>query len=107
VDGDELEDGSWLRDTGPSLEARFDDTELADALQTCLQMLPFAARTVLALVDVDGLSYEEAAAALGIPVGTVKSRLARARASMRQALMGFTELLPVEYQAFQTMYLQV
>lgn len=107
VDGDELEDVRWLRDPGPSLEESFDDTELADALQSCLKMLPFAARTVLALVDVDGLSYEEAAVAMGIPVGTVKSRLARARASMRLALMSFADLLPIEYQSFQSMALQV
>jgi RNA polymerase sigma-70 factor, ECF subfamily len=107
VDGEELEDGGWLRDPGPSLEARFDDSELADALEVCLKALPFAARAVLALVDVDGLSYEEAALALRIPVGTVKSRLARARASMRLALNNFTDLLPTEYHTFQTMSLQV
>jgi RNA polymerase sigma-70 factor (ECF subfamily) len=96
-----------LRDPAPSLEDRFSDSELNDALQTCMKTLPFAARAVLALVDVDGLSYEEAAAALRIPVGTVKSRLARARASMRLALSRFADLLPSEYHTFPTMSLQV
>jgi RNA polymerase sigma-70 factor, ECF subfamily len=105
VDDEEVEDGGWLRDPGPSPEARFDETELADALQVCLKALPFAARVVLALVDVDGLSYEEAAIALRIPVGTVKSRLARARGSMRVALRDFTDILPTEYHSFQTMSL--
>jgi RNA polymerase sigma-70 factor (ECF subfamily) len=106
VDGDELEEGSWLRDPGPSLETCFDNSELADALQECLKSLPFAARAVLALVDVDGLSYEEAAHALHIPVGTVKSRLARARASMRFALNNFMDVLPSDYRSFQTMSMQ-
>ena len=102
VDGEEVEEGLWLRDPTPSLEDRFDDSELNDALQHCMKMLPFAARAVLALVDVDGLSYEEAAAALRIPVGTVKSRLARARASMRYSLQNFSDLLPSAYQNFQS-----
>lgn len=102
VDGEEVEEGLWLRDPAPSLEKRFDESELNDALQSCMKTLPFAARAVLALVDVDGLSYEEAAAALRIPVGTVKSRLARARAAMRHSLQNFSELLPSAYQTFQS-----
>lgn len=101
VDGEEVEEGLWLRDPSPSLEDRFDDSELNDALQTCLKSLPFPARAVLALVDVEGLSYEDAAAALRIPVGTVKSRLARARAAMRHSLQNFSDLLPTAYQTFQ------
>jgi RNA polymerase sigma-70 factor (ECF subfamily) len=101
VDGEEVEDWAWLRDPSPSLEDRFEDTELNDALQACMKLLPFQARVVLSLVDVDGLSYEEAANVLRIPVGTVKSRLARARATMRQSLQDFSDLLPVAYQTFQ------
>jgi DNA-directed RNA polymerase specialized sigma24 family protein len=67
-----------------------------------MNSLPFDARAVLALVDVDGLSYEDAASALRIPVGTVKSRLARARASMRLSLRNFADLLPSAYQTFQS-----
>jgi RNA polymerase sigma-70 factor (ECF subfamily) len=66
-----------------------------------MKALPFPARAVLALVDVNGLSYEDAAAALHIPVGTVKSRLARARAAMRHSLQNFSDLLPTAYQTFQ------
>jgi RNA polymerase sigma-70 factor (ECF subfamily) len=60
--------------------------------------LPTAYRTVLALVDIEGLSYEEAAAAAQVPVGTVKSRLARARLQMQKALRTFGELLPASYR---------
>lgn len=102
VDGEEVEEGLWLRDPGPSLEDRFNDSELDNALQHCMKTLPFDHRTVLALVDVDGLSYEEAAAALRIPVGTVKSRLARARATMRYSLQAFAHLLPTAYQTLQS-----
>ena len=43
-------------------------------------------REVLLLVAIEGLQYEEAAAILGVPVGTVRSRLSRARQALRQAL---------------------
>jgi RNA polymerase sigma-70 factor (ECF subfamily) len=102
VDGEESENWEWLRDPGPSLESHLDDSELNNALQSCMNSLPFDARAVLALVDVDGLSYEDAASALRIPVGTVKSRLARARASMRLSLRNFADLLPSAYQTFQS-----
>ena len=48
--------------------------------------LPFDQRAVIVLREIDGLSYEEIAASLGVAVGTVKSRLARARESLRLAL---------------------
>lgn len=101
VDGEEMENWDWLRDPSPSLEDRFDNTELGGILQACMRSLPFQARAVLALVDVDGLSYEEAAAALRVPIGTVKSRLARARAAMRLSLQNYAHVLPSAYQSFQ------
>ncbi len=101
VDGEEAEDWDWLRDAGPSLETQYDSAELNDALQRCIKALPFDHRTVLTLVDVQGLSYEEAAAALRVPVGTVKSRLARARAAMRHSLQRFAHLLPSSFQILQ------
>jgi RNA polymerase sigma-70 factor (ECF subfamily) len=50
------------------------------------------------LVDIEGLSYEEAASAARVPVGTVKSRLARARLQMQKSLQGSGELLPASYR---------
>ena len=51
-----------------------------------LRDVPVAYRTVVALSDVQGLGYEEIAGALGVPVGTVKSRLKRGRDALKNAL---------------------
>lgn len=60
--------------------------ELARRLQHALDALPFDQRSAIILREVDGLSYEEIAYSLGIAVGTVKSRLTRARRTLRQEL---------------------
>jgi len=60
--------------------------ELAARLQEALNRLPFEQRTVIVLREVDGLSYEEIAYSLGVAVGTVKSRLTRARRALRADL---------------------
>ncbi|MHB8105862.1 MAG: RNA polymerase sigma factor [Candidatus Cryosericum sp.] len=67
---------------GPDVE------ELKSALQAALQEVDPAYRAAFALVDLDGLSYEDAALRLGIPVGTVKSRVFRARGKLRELLSG-------------------
>jgi len=50
------------------------------------------------MVDVEGLDYQEVSDAIGKPLGTVKSRLARARLKMRDCLQGYWELLPVNFR---------
>jgi RNA polymerase sigma-70 factor (ECF subfamily) len=65
-----------------------DNATLEPRLQAALAALPVEFRAVLAMVDVSGLSYEEAAEVLGCPVGTVRSRLYRARHQLRAALEG-------------------
>ena len=60
--------------------------ELAGRIQRALDGLPFDQRTALVLREIDGLSYEEIAFSLNVAVGTVKSRLARAREQMRGEL---------------------
>ena len=60
--------------------------ELAAKLQSALDHLPFDQRTAIVLREIDGLSYEEIAYSLGVAVGTVKSRLTRARQALRQEL---------------------
>lgn len=59
---------------------------LAERIRVALEGLPFDQRTALVLREVDGLSYEEIGYSLGIAVGTVKSRLARAREALRAQL---------------------
>ncbi|HVZ44955.1 MAG TPA: sigma-70 family RNA polymerase sigma factor [Ramlibacter sp.] len=54
----------------------------------CLQRLPADQRAVLLLVGVEDMSYQEAAKVLGIPVGTVMSRLSRARSRLRELMEG-------------------
>ncbi len=65
--------------------------ERARTVQRALLQLPFQQRSVLVLREVEGLSCEEVAAALGIPDGTVKSRLSRAREALRRRLAGLLE----------------
>jgi RNA polymerase sigma-70 factor, ECF subfamily len=60
--------------------------ELAARLTEALNALPFDQRTAVVLREVDGLSYDEIAFSLGVAVGTVKSRLTRARQTLRDGL---------------------
>ena len=55
-------------------------------LHNAIDRLPFDQRTILLLKEIEGLSYEEISSTLDLPLGTVKSRLARARASLREGL---------------------
>jgi len=78
----ELEDGD-LPDA-PCSTATLDMRDLERALQ----QLPTAQREVLLLVALEELRYEDVAAALGIPLGTVMSRLSRARENLRRLMAG-------------------
>ncbi len=62
--------------------------ETASRIWQALEQLPFDQRTALVLREVDGLRYEEIAFSLGVAVGTVKSRLTRARQTLRAELLG-------------------
>jgi RNA polymerase sigma-70 factor (ECF subfamily) len=65
--------------------------ETADRVWEALDALPFEQRAAVVLREIDGLSYEEIATSLGIAVGTVKSRLARARDGLRARLRPHVE----------------
>jgi RNA polymerase sigma-70 factor (ECF subfamily) len=72
--------------------------ELAVAIQAAISQLPPDQRTALVLSDVEGMDYQEIADATGAALGTVKSRLSRARAKVRDLLMEHQELLPASYR---------
>lgn len=66
--------------------------ELAEKIQEGLETIPLDQRAVLILYDIHGLSYDEIGTALNVNLGTVKSRLSRARARLRDYLMQHPEL---------------
>ncbi len=93
-DDEEIESPAWLADDSAAPEEELVRAELSNALQNCLHGLPEDFRSVVVMVDVEGLDYQEVSSAIGKPLGTVKSRLARARLKMRDCLQGYRELLP-------------
>ena len=72
--------------------------ELAAAIQAAISQLPIDQRTVIVLSDVEGMNYQEIAEATGAALGTVKSRLSRARSHLRDILLLQKELLPAQYR---------
>lgn len=72
--------------------------ELSDVIQSSLAGLPPDQRITLVLSDIQGLSYQEIADITGVSVGTVKSRLSRGRAKLRDILLAHKELLPYAYR---------
>ncbi len=79
-------DADWKGDTA-ELPRQVDKLIVAD-VATALQALPEERREALVLVGVEGFSYQDAATALGVPVGTLMSRLGRGRAQLRALLGG-------------------
>jgi len=82
----------------PTPEEATQQAELTRFLQAAIIALPPDQRIVLVLSDVEGMNYQEIAETVRIPVGTVKSRLARARARLRDLLQERKELLPRAYR---------
>jgi RNA polymerase sigma factor (sigma-70 family) len=94
----EAEHSSYLRDPARSPHDEIEQQELNQAIQAGIMTLPFEQRIVLVLSDVQGLSYNEIAEATGLSLGTVKSRLSRGRAKVRDFLLDQRELLPHRYR---------
>ena len=78
--------GEFVSDGDATPERVLAQKELAARLQTALDRLPFDQRTAIVLREIDGLSYDEIAFSLGLAIGTVKSRLTRARQALRLEL---------------------
>ncbi|MER7127738.1 RNA polymerase sigma factor SigE [Streptosporangium saharense] len=75
-----------LRGREPSPAQVYDDTHLEPDIQAALDALAPEFRAAVVLCDIEGLSYEEIAATLGVKLGTVRSRIHRGRAQLRDAL---------------------
>ena len=86
--GAEIESPSWLADPSPSVETTVEEREFSNRLYQILDELPDIYRSVITLVDLNELDYREVATILKIPIGTVKSRLARARLQVKEKLQG-------------------
>ncbi len=82
--GEDVESASWLADPSVSVQDAFEQHELSTIIFTLVEELPEVYRIVLTLIDVHEFDYAEAAKVLDIPIGTVKSRLARARLQMTE-----------------------
>jgi RNA polymerase sigma-70 factor (ECF subfamily) len=91
-DGDEIETPHWLADSAPSPQKVVEQKEFTSALYQILDELPDVYRSVLTLIDLYDLDYLEAANALNVPVGTIKSRLARARLKLKKKLKSRAEV---------------
>ena len=91
---DEMETPFWLADPAPGVEESVDAREFEQTVHACLQSLTPVYRTMLVMVDIEGFSYEEAAIAARVPLGTVRSRLARARLALRKLLRETTDFVP-------------
>ncbi|HZO74413.1 MAG TPA: sigma-70 family RNA polymerase sigma factor [Ktedonobacteraceae bacterium] len=91
---------STLATTG--LEGNPEETLLAQELQALIQkgleLLPLDQRVAVVLCDIEGLSYEEVAESTQTSLGTVRSRISRGRARLRNYLYQHRELLPRDYR---------
>ena len=88
-DQDSQESLIWLRDPGSTPEEISLNSELSSTIQSGLFSLDLEQRSVIILVDLLEVGYAEAAEILGVPIGTVKSRLRRARSRMRYSVAAY------------------
>jgi RNA polymerase sigma-70 factor (ECF subfamily) len=90
------EDTERMPGSAPSPEQVYADSYLDPQVQAALDALPPDFRVAVVLCDIEGLTYEEIAATLGIKLGTVRSRIHRGRVQLREAL---AHLAPNRQQA--------
>ena len=94
----EADHTSYLRDPDEQPDEFVERQELNRVIQAGISILPAEQRVVLVLSDVQGFSYKEIAEITGLSLGTVKSRLSRGRAKVRDHLQTQGELLPIRYR---------
>lgn len=89
---------SQLADDGESPQHYVERQELNELLSTAIQSLPEDQRLAVILCDVEGYAYEEIAEITNVAMGTVKSRISRGRAKVRDYLSEHSELLPSSFR---------
>ena len=95
---EENESSKWMQSNKDRPDDQHDQAAVFNAIQDCLNNLPDEQRIIAVLCDVEGYDYQDAADIAQCSLGTVKSRLNRARNKLRDCLRGFGELLPAKYR---------
>jgi RNA polymerase sigma-70 factor (ECF subfamily) len=85
-EGEVNESPQWIKDPRLLPEEEVEANDLREILENTLHELPFIYRIPLSLIDIQELDYREAASVMGVPIGTVKNRLARGRMQFRKIL---------------------
>ena len=89
LDDDHNGSGYHVTDSKPTPEEALESKEQEKAIQKALSTLSGDHRSIIVLRDIEGFSYNEIADVLGVSIGTVKSRIARARADLKRSLMRY------------------
>ncbi len=85
-EGEEIDSPFWMADPKMNVEEAVETIELDTTLRRLVEDLPIDYRNALVMVDILDFDYAEAAQSMGIPIGTLKSRLVRARLRLRNRL---------------------
>jgi RNA polymerase sigma-70 factor, ECF subfamily len=85
-EGEEIDSPYWMADPKMNVEEAVENIELDTTLRRLVEELPLEYRSALVMVDILDFDYAEAAQSMGIPIGTLKSRLVRARLRLRNRL---------------------
>lgn len=94
-----FESQTRMKASGNQMENNYMLVQMSEQLNEALQRIPESSRSLIVLRDIEGLSYEDIAVILGVPVGTVKSRIWRARHQLKQEL---NHLLKLWNESVQT-----
>lgn len=92
IEGEENSFANQLESNEPTPEVQFLDKEKSIAIQNAINKLSLEHKTMITLRDLQGLSYTEISEAVGISIGTVKSRITRARKNLKDIIMQDGEL---------------
>jgi RNA polymerase sigma-70 factor (ECF subfamily) len=97
-EGSDSQEPATLGTHATSPESATENSELTEAIEDCINRLSAEFKVVVVLVDIQGYDYREVSNVIDRPIGTVKSRLARARLKLRDCLQRYRELLPTSFR---------